>query len=169
MLGLPSVSGCASASNEPLVAAPDAGALPKACGPEKPACAFFVLSGAPLSDVLLAPGGVAQPASTKKAKRVPRPRDNRVFIRRAIKLSSRITRKVERVACDSGGKGRQRAAQQKSAVRQSPHAAYPAATARLIFTSGATCPRQPDQTPHAAIERGKHVLARETQRAGTAA
>ncbi|WP_213228672.1 hypothetical protein [Caballeronia sp. NK8] len=29
-----------------------------------------------------------------------------------------------------------------------------AANARLLFTSGATCPRQPDQTPHAAIERG---------------
>jgi hypothetical protein len=83
-------------------------------------------------------------------------------------LSSRITRKVERVACDSGGNGRQRAAR-KSAVRQSPDAAHTAATARLIFTSGATCPRQPDQTPHAAIERGKHVLARVTQRTGTAA
>jgi hypothetical protein len=29
-----------------------------------------------------------------------------------------------------------------------------AANARLLFTSGATCPRQPDQTPHAAIEHG---------------
>ncbi|WP_250478973.1 MULTISPECIES: hypothetical protein [unclassified Caballeronia] len=29
-----------------------------------------------------------------------------------------------------------------------------AANARLLFTSGATCPRQPDQTPQAAIERG---------------
>ena len=65
-----------------------------------------------------------------------------------------------RLACGSDGPcANRRPLPACEGAHQRSGAATCAASARLVFTSGATCPRQPDQTPHAAIERGNHVLA----------
>jgi len=68
-------------------------------------------------------------------------------------LSSRISQPVA-TDCMRLRRPRQSKTLRYAQSFESPDATHSAATARLVFTSGATCPRQPDQTPQAAIERG---------------